>query len=135
MQNSLGLRKLVDLERNLLEQLKQEIHYPVYERMPVDTEGSLPYVVLGKLSAFTDASKTTNGDVVTQVVNIYSNADDKQECLRIGEKVEHALTQRGFAINQVGVWDIFVRRIEVEEIESTLRMKLNVIIKIDWRDE
>lgn len=123
----------------MFQALKSGLDCPVYDPLPPQQEKEnivpFPYAVMGKMTGKKEGTKTSNGDTVTQIIEVYSDFPGKKETMEIGMEIESALSREHFSVEEANAWDIEIKSIEIDEIDNIYFMQLEVVIKIDWSDE
>ncbi|AQT85693.1 hypothetical protein ERICIV_00891 [Paenibacillus larvae subsp. larvae] len=126
-----------------------EVQEAVYRRLSCDTALSsmvkgifdyvpektkMPYVTFPRIYSEQLETKTSDGEVVTLTIDVFSEAKGKKESINILKQIEASLTPE-LEVEGAFLIDQAVVSREVEEIaESLYQATIEYKIKLDWSE-
>ncbi|MCY7520668.1 DUF3168 domain-containing protein [Paenibacillus larvae] len=104
----------------------------IFDYVPEKTK--MPYVTFPRIYSEQLETKTSDGEVVTLTIDVFSEAKGKKESINILKQIEASLTPE-LEVEGAFLIDQAVVSREVEEIaESLYQATIEYKIKLDWSE-
>jgi Protein of unknown function (DUF3168) len=104
----------------------------VYDYVPEKTK--MPYITFPRIYSEPFETKTSDGEIVTLTIDVFSESKGKKESINILKQIEASLTPE-LEVEGAFLIDQAVHSREVEEIaESLYQASLEYKIKLDWSE-